>query len=460
MSRRVLYFSGLLLLLVALSNLSSVSALEQAPDFSLTSIDGELVRLSALRGKIVLLDFFYIDCPPCKAEISELKQVDDAYGDEVVIISIDVNPQDSVDALKDFREQMGMTWTIVRDTENVAGKYGIFAVPTLLIIDKEGYIRSRHIGYTEASTLINEINNLLTPVAFDFGLYVSPERREVRQGSSVGYTITVSLISGTAEEVQLSVSGLPEGATYHFDPSSGTPPFPSVLTITVGPNTPPGTYKITIVGTGGGTTRTASITLVVMERQKGCVIATAAYGSPLAPEVQFLRDFRDSIVYSTYAGSCFMQAFNAIYYSFSPQVAGLVAKSELLRALTCALLYPLIQILKLSVAVYQGLSFAPELGVALTGVFASALIGAVYLTPPTMLMEKALRRLGFKAKLALHAVYLLLPISLCLLAAGETLKICWLTATASIATTTLTAIAVSTLTAKIINKHIIKSLHL
>lgn len=53
----------------------------------------------------------------------------------------------------------------------------------------------------------------------------------------------------------------------------------------------------------------------------GCLIATAAYGSELAPQVQQLREFRDVIVLNTESGTAFMTTFNQIYYSFSPSVA-------------------------------------------------------------------------------------------------------------------------------------------
>ena len=53
----------------------------------------------------------------------------------------------------------------------------------------------------------------------------------------------------------------------------------------------------------------------------GCLIATAAYGSEMAPQVQFLREIRDSKVMTTESGSSFMAGFNQFYYSFSPTIA-------------------------------------------------------------------------------------------------------------------------------------------
>ncbi len=64
--------------------------------------------------------------------------------------------------------------------------------------------------------------------------------------------------------------------------------------------------------------------LCVAEQQKkggGCLIATAAFGSELAPQIQFLGEIRDNTVLQTQSGSAFMTGFNQFYYSFSPAIA-------------------------------------------------------------------------------------------------------------------------------------------
>jgi len=64
--------------------------------------------------------------------------------------------------------------------------------------------------------------------------------------------------------------------------------------------------------------------LCVAEQQQrggGCLIATAAFGSELAPQIQFLREIRDNTVLQTQSGSAFMAGFNQFYYSFSPTIA-------------------------------------------------------------------------------------------------------------------------------------------
>ncbi len=60
----------------------------------------------------------------------------------------------------------------------------------------------------------------------------------------------------------------------------------------------------------------------------GCLIATAAYGSEMAPQVQFLREIRDNQLMNTDSGMSFMTGFNQFYYSFSPYIADLESESK------------------------------------------------------------------------------------------------------------------------------------
>jgi hypothetical protein len=115
------------------------------------------------------------------------------------------------------------------------------------------------------------------------------------------------------------------------------------------------------------------------QQPSGCLIATAAFGSELTPQVQYLRDFRDNYIMSTASGSAFMNAFNSIYYSFSPRVADYEREQPWLQATVKAGLYPLFGILMASESAYSAVG--GEAGAALAGAIASSLIGAVYLAP-------------------------------------------------------------------------------
>jgi hypothetical protein len=117
------------------------------------------------------------------------------------------------------------------------------------------------------------------------------------------------------------------------------------------------------------------------QTQSGCLIATAAFGSELAPQVQQLRLFRDGIALETFAGSSFMSVFNAWYYSFSPAVADYEREQPWLQGAVRVLIYPLLGILGVSASVHDSLAFSSELGIVAAGVTASSLVGLLYFAP-------------------------------------------------------------------------------
>lgn len=112
------------------------------------------------------------------------------------------------------------------------------------------------------------------------------------------------------------------------------------------------------------------------------MIATATYGSELADEVQFLRNFRDRSIMKTNAGSNFMTAFNAWYYSFSPSVAQFIREHPTVSAAVKFVLYPLIGILRIGAAAFNLFPTNPEAGAVVSGLVVSSLIGVVYAVIP------------------------------------------------------------------------------
>ena len=87
--------------------------------------------------------------------------------------------------------------------------------------------------------------------------------------------------------------------------------------------------------------------LVDSDTGGGCLIATAAFGSELAPQVQQLRELRDNTVLATSSGTAFMSGFNSIYYAFSPSVADIQRESPAIREATKILLAPMLSSLSL-----------------------------------------------------------------------------------------------------------------
>ncbi len=368
-------------------------------------------------------------------------------------------------------------------------------------------------GQVQAAIITLKIQTVVPP-SFDFSVGVTgPTTATVTQGGSASFGLTVTLLSGSPQIVNLTASGFPSGVSYSFTNPGGTPLFTSTINVFTTVNTPGGTYPITITGTtGAGLTHTATPTpvltiselprdfnlsspvteivlvqssrtattitlqstgyfngnvtlggtfspssglavtftpsavflqpnggiaqdsmvitapkstvgtyqltvtgtsstpsrthsLTITVRVSPCLIATATYGSELAPQVQFLRDFRDQQIMNTFAGSNFMTAFNAWYYSFSPSVAGYESTSPSSRGLARTVLYPLIGILQISSSTFRLFGPVPEFAALVTGLLAGSLIGLAYFAFPAFCTLWLLRRrLSTEAKSRLTRV--------------------------------------------------------
>jgi peptide/nickel transport system substrate-binding protein len=151
-----------------------------------------------------------------------------------------------------------------------------------------------------------------------------------------------------------------------------------------------GNYQLTVTGSSSTPSRTHQLTIFI--QVSPCLIATATYGSELAPQVQFLRDFRDQQIMNTFAGSNFMTAFNAWYYSFSPAVARYETQTPAARSIAKAVLYPLMGILRLSESTFVAFGSASEIGALAAGLLAGSLIGLTYLALPLFCILWPLRR--------------------------------------------------------------------
>jgi thiol-disulfide isomerase/thioredoxin len=134
-----------------------------APEFTLYTLDGEEVKLSDYLGKVVILDFWATWCAPCRKAIPDLISIQNKYKDDLVVIGISLDQPATQDQLVPFIENYGINYPIVLGNIEVSAAYGnIQAIPTSFIIDQEGNIINKHIGLVPKSTLIEEINLLLS----------------------------------------------------------------------------------------------------------------------------------------------------------------------------------------------------------------------------------------------------------------------------------------------------------
>ncbi|MEO3408502.1 TlpA disulfide reductase family protein [Mucilaginibacter sp. CAU 1740] len=109
-----------------------------AADFDLIDMRGKHWSLKALRGKVVVLNFWYTSCPPCLQEMPKLNEITGLYSaDKVVFLALTFNEREKV---KQFLQLHKFNYIILPGSKTVDQQYGITGWPTSLVIDKKGKI--------------------------------------------------------------------------------------------------------------------------------------------------------------------------------------------------------------------------------------------------------------------------------------------------------------------------------
>ena len=121
-----------------------------APDWSLPTLANDTIRLADLKGKVVLLDFFYKSCAPCCAAMPKLQGLYDKYKDQgFVMLGIDPIDDPEKDEMADFLAKRDITYTILFAERELSETYHIMVYPSLFFLDREGKIAKMHIGFRQ-----------------------------------------------------------------------------------------------------------------------------------------------------------------------------------------------------------------------------------------------------------------------------------------------------------------------
>lgn len=133
-----------------------------APDVTIPDLQGSPVKLSSLRGSIVLLNFWYIACPPCQIEMPTLERMYLAHTAQGFTV-VGVNTTDSAQAITEYDKPLGYTYPMLRDDGGRAQlAYEVRAMPSSFLIDRSGVIRAVYAGPINSSDFQQQLAKLLT----------------------------------------------------------------------------------------------------------------------------------------------------------------------------------------------------------------------------------------------------------------------------------------------------------
>ncbi|UJF25972.1 peroxiredoxin [Planococcus sp. 107-1] len=137
---------------------------ELSPDFELTTLEGEKVKLSDYQGKKVILNFWATWCPPCRAEMPHMQNYfeEHAAGNNVEILAVNLTTEDrGIDKVQNFVKEYELTFPIPMDEKGDIGTlYQAVTIPTSYMIDTEGRVQNKVVGPMNETMMKEMIANM------------------------------------------------------------------------------------------------------------------------------------------------------------------------------------------------------------------------------------------------------------------------------------------------------------
>ena len=129
----------------------SASGHSQAPDFSLTDLNGQPLDLASYRGKVVPLDFWATWCAPCRAEIPHFVEFQNTYGPQGLQV-IGVSMDDDLKPVGPFYQEYKMNYPVALGNDKLAQAYGgILGLPVTFLIGRDGRIQAKYVGAVDVA---------------------------------------------------------------------------------------------------------------------------------------------------------------------------------------------------------------------------------------------------------------------------------------------------------------------
>ena len=146
MSRIGRIATALLALFISV-NVDAVGLQDEAPDFTLKSLEGSNLRLEEYRGQVVLINFWASWCGPCRQEMPLLDRLHHRYEDTGFAV-LGVNVEGEVEPAQEIIDKTNVTFPIlIDDGQKVSELYNLQAMPSTVVVDRDGVVRYIHLGY-------------------------------------------------------------------------------------------------------------------------------------------------------------------------------------------------------------------------------------------------------------------------------------------------------------------------
>ncbi|MDP7980638.1 TlpA family protein disulfide reductase [Bacillus sp. WLY-B-L8] len=135
-----------------------------APEFELSKLDGTKVKLSDLKGKKVIVNFWATWCGPCQQEMPDMQEFYSKYQKDVEILAVNYTVSEGTDGkekVRKFAEAKGITFPVLLDTDiKVTTTYKVITIPTSYFVDTNGVIQDKFIGPMTVQEMEKRVANL------------------------------------------------------------------------------------------------------------------------------------------------------------------------------------------------------------------------------------------------------------------------------------------------------------
>src|SRR5262245_36613816 len=159
-----------LILACTATNASEVG--QRFPDFTLKSLSGREVAWKSFQGKVVIVNLWMTTCPPCRKEMPMLEELQRQFARRGVVV-VGISTDEKASTAARFARQLKITYPLLLDSilmtsESEQKKFGFLGLPTTFIVDRNGIVRKKVIGFTYQEDLESAVNELLPGTDWSF----------------------------------------------------------------------------------------------------------------------------------------------------------------------------------------------------------------------------------------------------------------------------------------------------